>query len=100
MNTIISARPARTHVRAPNGPTLSAGFAALLAEADAAWLALDAIPAGHDDRGQALRRWSAACLLLVTGIRTRADAQALHGLDGRSTDDWIDFLVSLGVATD
>ncbi len=101
MNTRVPARPARTIDEARiSDASLSPGFDRLLADANAAWVTLHATPLDHPDRAFALRGWSAACLLVVTGIRTAADAQALNGLDGRTADDWIDFLISLGISAD
>ena len=44
--------------------------------------------------------WTGACLRLVTSISNRSEALALDGLDGRSSDDWIRYLLSLGITQD
>jgi hypothetical protein len=83
---------------------LSAGlrpaFRGRLDDAQRAWARLDGTPGDHPDHTSALSDWTASCLRLVTAISSRAEAEALDGLDGRSTDDWIRYLLSFGLPQD
>jgi hypothetical protein len=79
---------------------LRPAFQGLLDDAHHAWARLDQTPGDHPDRASALSDWTASCLCLVTAIGSRAEAEALDGLDGRSTDDWIRYLLSFGLPQD
>jgi hypothetical protein len=79
---------------------LRPAFQGLLDDAQHAWDRLDQTPGDHPDHASALSDWTASCLRLVTAISSRAEAQALDGLDGRSTDDWIRYLLSFGLPQD
>ncbi len=81
-------------------PTVRPAFALLLDAAATAWTELDQLPNGDPLRPRALARWTSTCLTVVTAVSNRAEAEALDGLDGRSTDDWIRFLLSLGLPED
>lgn len=83
--------------RAPAARPLRPAFRALLDDAHAAWTALAALPAEHPDHPAAQAHWTAACLAVVTAVSSRAEALALEGLDGRSADDWIRYLLSFGL---
>jgi hypothetical protein len=87
-------------VRLTPRPTLRPVFASLLASASAAWTTLDELPSNDPARGKALARWTQSCLNVVTAVSNRTEAEALDGLDGRSTDDWIRFMLSLGLPQD
>lgn len=80
--------------------SLRPAFVALLEHANQAHAVLDGLTTDHHDYPRALASWTAACLRLVTAISNRAEALALDGLDGRSADDWIRYLLSLGITQD
>lgn len=90
MSTTTARRPA------PAQP-LRPAFRALLDDAHDAWTTLDVLPAHDPAHSAALARWTASCLAVVTAVSTRAEAAALEGLDGRSADDWIRYLLSFGL---
>ena len=75
-------------------------FRTLLEQANQAHAALEALPRQDPKAAAALAAWTGACLRLVTSISNRAEALALDGLDGRSSDDWIRYLLSLGITQD
>ena len=79
---------------------LRPAFQGLLDDAQHAWARLDQTSGDHPDHASALSDWTASCLCLVTAIGSRAEAEALDGLDGRSTDDWIRYLLSFGLPQD
>lgn len=79
---------------------LRPAFRGLLDDAQHAWARLDRTPGDHPNHTGALFDWTASCLRLVTAISSLTEAQALDGLDGRSTDDWIRFLLSFGLPQD
>jgi hypothetical protein len=79
---------------------LRPAFRQLLDDAQLTWARLDATPADHPAHAAALSDWTASCLRLVTAIGSREEAEALDGLDGRSTDDWIRYLLSFGLPQD
>jgi hypothetical protein len=87
-------------VRLTPRPTLRPAFASLLASASTAWTTLDELPAADPARGKALARWTQTCLTVVTAVSNRTEAEALDGLDGWTTDDWIRFMLSLGLPQD
>lgn len=91
MSTTTLPRPA------PGPTTIRPAFRALLDDAHDAWTALAALSADHVEHPAALARWTASCLAVVTAVSTRAEANALEGLDGRSADDWIRYLLALGL---
>ena len=75
-------------------------FRTLLEQANQAHAALESMPRQDPQAAAALAAWTGACLRLVTSISNRAEALALDGLDGRSSDDWIRYLLSLGITQD
>jgi hypothetical protein len=75
-------------------------FLALLDQANQAHSVLEALDPRDPGAASALAAWTGACLRLVTSISNRAEALALDGLDGRSSDDWIRYLLSLGITQD
>ena len=80
--------------------TLRPHFRALLAQANQAHAELDGLHPQDPRSASALAAWTGACLRLVTSISNRSEALALDGLDGRSSDDWIRYLLSLGITQD
>ncbi len=75
-------------------------FLVLLDQANQAHAALDSHDPKDPAAASALAAWTGACLRLVTSISNRSEALALDGLDGRSSDDWIRYLLSLGITQD